>query len=82
MYDWGYGGHWSMGFGWIFMVLFWILLIVGTVALVKWIFSATPGQGAPLAPARRDALEILRERYARGEIDREEYEERKRVLDA
>ncbi|MDX1655748.1 MAG: SHOCT domain-containing protein [Candidatus Competibacteraceae bacterium] len=66
----GYGG-WGMGLGWIMMLLFWVLVILGIVALVRWLRDDT---------ARPNARQILDERYARGEIDREEYERRKRDL--
>lgn len=90
MWDGGYGGyggwgaHYGMGygFGWVFMVLFWILLIVGIVAIVKWAFSSShsPTHMLPPHPPQRTALDILKERYARGEIDKEEFEERRRTL--
>lgn len=73
---WGWGG---MGFGPIGMVLFWILLIAAIVVLVK----VVSGGGA--ATERRQAgtaLDILKERYARGEIEREEFEQKRRDLGA
>ncbi len=89
MWDGGYGGyggwagHYGMGygFGWIFMVLFWILLIVGIVAIIKWAFSSGHGPTHVLPPSpQRTAHDILKERYARGEIDKDEFEERRRTL--
>lgn len=78
MWDGGFG----MGFGGIFMLLFWALIIVGIVVLVRG--SISPGQphgGAhPPPPPRRTALDILNERYARGEIDKAEFEEKRRTL--
>ena len=74
MGDWG---GWGMGIGGIFMILFWALIIFGVVALVKWIFfngSSSTGTSG------RNALDILKERYARGEINREQYEEMRRNL--
>lgn len=70
-------GHfgWGMGFGWVFMLLFWGLAILGIAALVKWLWPSSVNGGRP-----KTALEILNERYARGEIDREEYERIKRDL--
>lgn len=63
-----------MGFGMLFMALFWIALIMGGVLLVKWLM----GQGGPM---REDsALEILKKRCARGEINKQEFEERKQDL--
>ena len=75
---WGdYGWGWGMGFGMISMVLFWVLIILGIVILVKWIASGSSGASQPPA---KTALDILKERYARGEIDKQEFEEKKRDL--
>jgi len=77
MMGYGYGGGW---FGGIFMILFWILIIIGLVFLIKWLIQSTKGEsGRPLSNSSR-ALDILKERYARGEIDKEEFEERKKDL--
>lgn len=72
----GYGM--AGGFGWIFMVLWWVLIVVGVVALVKWMLTSSGTGGRSGAGSR--ALEILKERYARGEIDDQEYQKRKRDL--
>jgi putative membrane protein len=77
MGDWGGGWGWGMGFGWIFMILFWALIILGIVALAKWLFSASGSRGSDKRP-----LEILKERYARGEITREQYEQLRRDLES
>lgn len=76
-YDYGWG--WGMGFGMISMVLFWVLVILGIVILVKSIAASTTG--ADRTPAKT-ALDILKERYARGEIGRDEFEQKKRDLEA
>jgi putative membrane protein len=57
-------------------LLFWILVILGVVVLVKWLIEkdkkgSEGGEGA---------LEILKKRYARGEIDKEEFEQKKKDL--
>jgi putative membrane protein len=68
-----------MGLGWIFMVLFWVLIVLGIVALLRWLGMG--GAGSREAP-RKTPLDILQERYARGEIEREEYEQKRRDLEA
>ncbi len=69
---------WGMGLsGGVFMLLFWGLIIVAVVVLVKWLI----GQPRQRDASRRDvALEILQERYARGEIETEEFKQTKRQL--
>ena len=76
MGDWGPWG-WGMSFGGIFMILFWILVVLGIVALAKWLFSTT-GSGE----SGKRPLEILKERYARGDIAREQYEQMRRDLES
>jgi putative membrane protein len=73
----GYGWGGGSGFGMIGMLLWWVLIVLGIVLLAKWLFSGGPGGGR--ASGDR-ALEILKERYARGEIDKQEFEEKKRDL--
>jgi putative membrane protein len=68
-------GHGLMGGG--FMWLFWIALIV----FVVWGISAATGSGTGKGTGvDKSALEILKERYARGEIDKQEFEDKKRDL--
>ena len=81
---WGMGpgmmGNWGMGwFGMIFMVIFWALLIVGLVFLIKWLIQTT-GSGKATQQTGSRAIEIPKERYARGEIDKAEFESMKRDL--
>ena len=73
-------GQWGMGgLGMIFMMAFWILLIVGLVFLIKWLVQATRG-GRDTVHGSSRALEILKERYARSEIDKAEFDAKKRDL--
>ncbi len=71
----GMGGGMSMWLGW----LFW-LVIIGVIvwAVVKFSDSRQSDQRA--APRNEAALEILKKRYARGEIDRAEFEEKRKQL--
>lgn len=73
-------GYWGMGwFGGIFFFIFWILIIVGMVFLIKWLIHMGKGHSAERSSGSR-ALEILRERYAKGEIEKDEFEEKKKDL--
>jgi putative membrane protein len=73
----GWGGGWGWGwFGIFHMFLWWILIILGIVVLARWLFGGGSRRDAP----ERRALEILAERYARGEIDREQFEKMKKDL--
>ena len=81
---WGMGpdmmGSWGMGwFGMIFMMIFWVLVIVGLVLLIKWLIQTTGSRQAAVQ-AGSGAVDILRERYARGEINKAEFESMKRDL--
>ncbi|GAB4349268.1 MAG: hypothetical protein Kow006_10770 [Gammaproteobacteria bacterium] len=61
------------GFG---MLIFWIAVI----ALVVWIIRWLAGSDETAGDEGGQALAILKQRYARGEIEREEYEEKRRLL--
>lgn len=71
------GGYGWMGLGWIFMALLWVLIILGIVALLRWLGM---GGNSSRDAQRNTPLEILQERYARGEIEQEEYEQKRRDL--
>jgi len=64
----------AMGFfGWAMMILFWGTIIVLLIWAVRSAVMASGG-------SKTDALDILERRYAAGEIEREEFEERKQIL--
>lgn len=77
--NWGEFGWWGMGFGFVFMILFWLLIILGIAGLIRWLQSQ-PGNAQ--ATRGKTPLEIVQERYARGEIDRDEYEQKKRDIES
>jgi putative membrane protein len=77
----GWGGGWSgMIFGPLFMILVLAVVIAVVVLLVRWLGGPWHGTASHQVPPGRAPLDILRERFARGEIDKEEFEERRRVL--
>lgn len=68
----GMGWGW-IGLGMVHMLLFWIIVILGIVALVRWLAA-----GSSDDPPR--AMDILKARYAKGEITREQFEQMKRDI--
>ena len=76
----GMMGDWGMGwFGSIFMVVFWILILVGLVFLIRFLIQSTSRDKAAGSTGDR-ALEILKERYAKGEIDKDEFDSKRKDL--
>lgn len=81
---WGITGRpgmmWGYGFGWLmplYMIVFWGLIIWGLIALVRGLSR----EQRWCESSRQDsALEVLKRRYAQGEINREEYEEKRKAL--
>lgn len=78
MWGWGWAG---MIFGPLFMILMLAIVIAVAVLLVRWIAGPWQQPQPPhFPPPGRTPLDILKERFARGEIDKNEFEERRRVL--
>ncbi len=83
----GAAGWWVMGFG---MLVFWGVVVGAIVLLVRWATGNHQGQGAPPTPPPAqsppavapppDSHRVLDERFARGEIDEEEYRRRRDIL--
>ncbi|MFO7964054.1 MAG: SHOCT domain-containing protein [Desulfobacterales bacterium] len=82
--DWHH--HWMMGdwgIGWLGMVLmivFWVLVVVGIVLLIKYMVQSGSNRSNAGVDSRPKAMEILKERYARGEITRDEFESIKKDI--
>ena len=60
---------------WILWLIFWILVIIGLALLIKYLWK-----GGEARRGEESALEILKKKYARGEISKEEFEEKKKDL--
>ncbi len=73
----GFGGHgWGMGMGW-----WWVIGLIIVIAVVWMVVKGMSQSNRPgNQPVNKSALEILKERYARGEINKQEFEERKKDL--
>jgi putative membrane protein len=69
-----FGWNFGFGFGWLIVILSLILIIFGIVQLVR--FMSGGGKSLP----EETPLDILKKRYARGEISREEFEAKKKDL--
>jgi putative membrane protein len=81
-YDWGWGGWLVMS---VMMLLFWGLVIAVIIALVRYLGGTRqdgPSASSSADRGRLSAEELLDERFARGEIDQDEYTRRRQLLRA
>lgn len=69
MFGWGFGGG-------LMMIIFWVFITV----LVVWLVKNLRGERNSESQNSKSALDILKERYAKGEIDKREFEEKKKDL--
>lgn len=67
MFGWGFGG--------IMMIVFWAAIVL----LIVWAVKEVHGDDS-VKPHSKSALDILKDRYAKGEIDKKEFEEKKKDL--
>ena len=58
-------------FGWLSVVVFWVLLILGIISLIRYLSHSND----------KTPLDILKKRYASGDITKKEFEEKKKDLD-
>lgn len=89
---WGYGGYgygpgmmygpgWGGGlYGWLMMFLFIVLIVVIVTGILHWLFKGGYHAAPTSLTSRNRAMDILEERFARGEIDREEFEEKRALI--
>ena len=80
---WGYGHDWGMMDGWgggAFGMIIWPLVLIALVVGVIWYVRSPSYAGTGRMPRRSSGLDILEERYARGEIERDEYLQKKQEI--
>jgi putative membrane protein len=75
-----WGGWYGMFFGPLMMVIFIAVVVVMVTLAVRWLGGTGHGAAPHAPPPARTPLDILKERFARGEIDKDEFEERRRLL--
>lgn len=74
-------GNWGIGFGfgWLFFIVFWVLIIWAALALTSGISGR--GHGYHGRHQEKTALDILKERYAKGEISKADFEEKRKDIE-
>ncbi|NIR30925.1 MAG: SHOCT domain-containing protein [Gammaproteobacteria bacterium] len=77
---WGGWGGWGMMLGPLMMIVFLAVAVGAVVLLVRWLGGASGPPRTPRAEGEKTPIEILEERFARGEIDEQEFRQRKRTL--
>jgi putative membrane protein len=78
MWHMGNGWGWWMAFGWLWMVIFWGLIIWAVYAVITRVERRSSDNQPPRETGT--ALDILERRYARGDIDAEQFEEMRRRI--
>ncbi|MHB8280179.1 MAG: SHOCT domain-containing protein [Candidatus Humimicrobiaceae bacterium] len=75
---WGWPMMGFGGFGMIFGFIFFVLIVIGVILLIVWLVRRTGYNITDKTSTR--SLEILKERYAKGELTKEQYENMKKEL--
>ncbi len=73
---------WGFSMGWLFLLImaaFWVAVILGIIFFIRWLVISAVRRG-PRPKTEDSAFEILRMRYAKGEINKEEFETKKKDL--
>jgi putative membrane protein len=80
MGPWSWG--WEFSMGWLFLIImaaFWIAVTLAIIFLIRWLAISASRKGR-VSELEDSAMETLRMRYAKGEINKEEFQEKKREL--
>lgn len=75
----GFDSIGTMGYGWLWMVIFWVVMIAVIIGVILLIFQVSSPQNIQ-KNNQKSPLNILEERYAKGKINQEEFEKRKKIL--
>ena len=80
--QWGMMGGWGYGYGYgPFHIIIWVVVLIAIIGGVIWLVRLMGGAGAAASrPHRSPGLDVLEERYARGEINRDEYLQKKKDI--
>ena len=85
----GYGPHWGMMGGWgygygngLAHMIIWVVILIAIIIGIVWLVRLLSAKDDRVLPRRRAGLDVLEERYARGEINREEYLQKKQDMSA
>jgi len=77
--DWNDHAGWGSGWGWLMLVMMMVTVAIVVVAVV-WLLRVVPRGSQPPPPTADEAERILDQRFARGEIDSDEYTSRRDLL--
>lgn len=76
---WFLGEH--MG-GWWWGSFFYVLFLLAIIVVIIFLVKAIAGQGRKIPPSEEDPMEILKRRYAKGEITKKQFDEMKKDLES